>query len=77
MEMAPAMVAVMVMVSVSWIPDMGELMRQHAADLFPAEHIEKTDAHRDGRVGRIASGGEGIRLRMSMTCTRGIGTPVR
>ena len=63
-QIAPAIVAVIVMISVSRFLDMGELMGEDARQLLVAEDAQQPGGRRDGGVGGIAAGGEGVRLRL-------------
>ena len=64
MEMAPAMVAVMVMVSVSWLRMWASSCASTPAISSRLSALRRPGAHRDRGMLGIASGGEGVRLRI-------------
>ena len=62
--MAPASVAVMVMVQRVAVLDVAELMREHAGKLVAIQPLEQPGGDRDGGMLGIAPGGKGVGLRI-------------
>ena len=63
-ETAPAIIATMVMVSVSRLLHMAQLMREHAREFLLVD-AKQSAGHAHRRMLGIASGREGVRLRFS------------